>query len=192
MKDQKEIIKYSGIVFLFFLIVGFLIPYTGDDWNNLLHNGSLTGIIKTAISAYNTFEGRFFSRIFDLFLIYYKPFWVIINALGMTFLYFFIAKIVKIKKSILYVFIASSLLLIDEESFSQIYVWLTGNITYFIPMLFILLIIYLNKNIFKKNSNIKYPKYLYVLLPILSFISSMFVENVSVGIITTLILIIIY
>ena len=53
------------IIFVFFLSIGFLIPYTGDDWNNLInHNGNLKFIIQSAIFNYNLFEGRFFSRIF--------------------------------------------------------------------------------------------------------------------------------
>ena len=34
-KDLKIILL---IIFVFFLSIGFLIPYTGDDWNNLINH----------------------------------------------------------------------------------------------------------------------------------------------------------
>lgn len=183
------------IIFVFFLSIGFLIPYTGDDWNNLInHNGNLKFIIQSAIFNYNLFEGRFFSRIFVFLFNYYKPLWVIINAFGMAFLYYFMTK-VSIKSNKIFMFLLTflCLLLVDRETFSQIYVWITGNTTYFIPFLFMIFIIYINRDIFEeKNTNFKYNKIWLIVLPILSFVFSMFVENVSVGIITTIILILIY
>lgn len=194
MKKINNEYIYLGIVFIFFLLVGILIPYTGDDWNNLLFNGSLKSIIKISVNNYNSFEGRFFSRLFDLIFNYYKPIWIIINAFGMTLLYYFINKMVNVRKlSFLSALIIESLLLVDEETFSQVYVWITGNTTYFIPMIFLVFIIYINRQIFdNKKTAISYKKYMYIVLPILSFISCMFVENVAVGIISTFILIIVY
>ena len=193
-KIDKETFTYLALIFCLFIIIGFLIPYTGDDWNNLLHNGSLREIINIAKSNYNTFEGRFFSRISVLLLNYYKPIWVMLNAFGMLFLYYFIVKISGSKnKTFLLILIIEALILVDEETFSQIYVWITGNTTYFIPMIYLLILIYINKKIFNKGKNIiKYNKFLYILFPILSFIFSMFVENVSVGIISVCLLVIIY
>lgn len=192
MKKGKDIKFYCALVFIFFLILGFLVPYTGDDWNNILYDGKISTMIKIAVDSYNSFEGRFFSRVFDLVFVYYKPIWVIVNACGMTFLYYFINKMVNSKKkSFFLVFILESLLLVDEETFSQVYVWITGNTTYFIPMIFLIFLIYINRNIFN-DSDIKYNKIFYIIIPILSFINSMFVENVTVGIITVYILVIVY
>lgn len=193
-KIDKKIYMYMVVIFCLFIIIGFLIPYTGDDWNNILHNGSLKNIIKLAVNNYNTFEGRFFSRISVLLLNYYKPIWVLLNGFGMTFLYYFIVKISGVKnKTFLLVLIIESLLLVDEETFSQIYVWITGNITYFVPMMYLIFLIFINKQIFDKERKIiKYNKFSYIFFPILSFIFSMFVENVSVGIISVCLLIIIY
>ena len=162
MKKINNEYIYLGIVFIFFLLVGILIPYTGDDWNNLLFNGSLKSIIKISVNNYNSFEGRFFSRLFDLIFNYYKPIWIIINAFGMTFLYYFINKMVNVRKlSFLSALIIESLLLVDEETFSQVYVWITGNTTYFIPMIFLVFIIYINRQIFdNKKTAISYKKYI--------------------------------
>ena len=192
---KKQILIILSATFLFFLLVGFLIPYTGDDWNNLIgHNGNFSIMIETAISNYNTFEGRFFSRIFDFIFNYYKPLWIVINAFGMTFLCYFMMKLsIKNSKKFLCILVLLCLLCVDRETFSQIYAWITGNTTYFIPFLFLILIIYLNKNIFNDSyDEVKTNKLLLILLPILSFIFSMFVENVTVGIITAYILILVY
>lgn len=193
MKKVDKHIIILGLVFCFFFIIGILIPYTGDDWNNLLgHNGNLAVMIKYAINNFNTFEGRFFSRIFDLIFNYYRILWVFVNALGMAFLYHFMCKIISSKKSFIAILIIESLLLLDKETFSQIYVWITGNTTYFIPFLFMIFLIYINRDIFEDSEGNKLNIILKILLPIFSFIFSMFVENVSVGIITTCSLIIIY
>lgn len=192
MKKNKNIVILA-LIFLFFLIIGFLIPYTGDDWNNLIgHNGNLSIMINSAVSNFKTFEGRFFSRIFVFIFNYYKLLWVFVNAVCMTFLYYFICKIVSAKKSFTMVLIIEALLLIDKETFSQIYVWITGNVTYFIPFIFMLFLIYINRDIFESKDEYKINKVLKFFLPILGFIFSMFVENVSVGIITVCLLIIIF
>lgn len=193
MKKLDKDIVVLGLIFCFFFIIGILIPYTGDDWNNLLgHNGNLAVMIKYAINNFNTFEGRFFSRIFDFIFNYYRILWVFVNAFGMTFLYHFMNKVISSKKSFITILIIEALLLVDRETFSQIYVWITGNTTYFIPFIFMIFLIYINRDIFDDNSNCKISIILKIFLPFLSFIFSMFVENVSVGIITACLLIIIY
>ena len=192
MKKNKNIIILA-LVFLFFLIIGFLIPYTGDDWNNLIgHNGKLSIMINAAIYNFKTFEGRFFSRIFVFIFNYYKLLWVVVNALCMTFFYYFLTKMISTKKSFIMLLIIEALLLIDRETFSQIYVWITGNSTYFIPFIFMIFLIYINRDIFEDDSKNELNKFLKIFLPILSFIFSMFVENVSVGIITVCLLIIVF
>ncbi len=193
MKKLDKYVKVLGLVFCFFFVIGLLIPYTGDDWNNLLgHNGNISIMIKAAIDNFNTFEGRFFSRIFDFIFNYYRIFWAIVNAFGMTFLYHFMHKMISSKKSFILVLIIESLLLVDKETFSQIYVWITGNTTYFIPFVFMIFLIYINRDIFYLDSGSNTNIFIKIILPLLSLIFSMFVENVSVGIIITCLLIIIY
>lgn len=193
MKKVNKHIVVLSLIFCFFFIIGILIPYTGDDWNNLLgHNGNISIMIKTAIDNFNTFEGRFFSRIFDFIFNYYRILWVFVNAFGMTFLYHFMHKMISSKKSFISVLIIEALLLVDKETFSQIYVWITGNTTYFVPFIFMIFLIYMNRDIFDNNNDDKINIVLKIFLPFLSFIFSMFVENVSVGIIISCLLIIIY
>ena len=64
LKNKVNI--YIVLIFVFTLIFSLLIPMGGDDWGNYLRKGaSFSNIISTAQSFYMTFEGRFFSRIFD-------------------------------------------------------------------------------------------------------------------------------
>ena len=190
---EKPIIGYCIFTFVLFLIIGFLIPLTGDDWNNVIgHEGNFQIMINSAKYNYITFEGRFFSRIFDFIFCYYKYIWVIVNALGMTFIYYCIVKITNNKKSsYLPVLILEALLLVDEETFSQVYVWVTGNTTYFMPVIFMFIILFIKRDTFNKI-NVKYNKLLYVILPLLSFMFSMFVEPATVALLSVFILIIIY
>lgn len=194
MKENKKIFIQCLIVFIFFMFIGIIIPYSGDDWGNALGDGTLLSTIKTAIQCYNTFEGRFFSRIFVTLLNYYKILWIFVNAISMTVIYYFILKLVKPKNFVFTsVLILDLILLIDEETFAQVYAWITGNITYLIPTAFLMFLIYFNRNIFNETKKrIKTKKIYYFILPILTFMFSMFVENVTLGIITVLLLIVVY
>lgn len=194
MKEKKKFLLECFLIFVFFMFIGIVIPHSGDDWGNALNSGSIIDAVNTAIGCYKSFEGRFFSRIFDNILNYYKVIWIFINAISMTLIYYCTVKLVKPKNlTFISVVAIDLLLLIDEEAFAQVYAWITGNITYLIPTAFFMLIIYLNRDIFTKDyKEIKHNKLLYFILPICSFVFSMFVENVALGIITAYILIIIY
>lgn len=194
MEGKKKFLLECFLIFIFFMFIGIVIPHTGDDWGNALSSGAIVDAVNTAVGCYKSFEGRFFSRIFDSILNHYKVLWIFINAISMTLIYYCTVKLVKPKNlTFISVLIIDLLLLIDEEAFAQVYAWITGNITYLIPTAFFMLIIYLNRDIFSKDyKEIKHNKLLYLVLPCCSFIFSMFVENVTLGIITAYILIIVY
>lgn len=178
-KENKKIdLIFTIIVFILFLFISSTSPLMGDDWGNYINgSGGVSESIKYAIYSYQDYEGRFFSRIFINILTYYKYLWNIINPLVISIIYYLILKVSKHKdKYITPSLVLLSFLLVDVEAFRQIYVWLAGNITYLIPCITVFLLLYLNEN---NNKN----KILYYLLPIISFITSMFVETVSVGIV---------
>lgn len=171
------------LVALLFVFLGICIPYGGDDWGNyLFKNSSLSEILSNAVKFYMTYEGRFFSRIFDTLLVPHSIIHMIINvSLVICLIYFMYNSFENKNRSFFLHVIILMILCVDRETFSQVYVWKTGNITYFIPMVYAFYLIFLGWK-FQLSDNSNYKKWYYLLIP-LTIIFSMFVENVSVVII---------
>ncbi len=174
---------YPILLFIFTLVISLLIPRMGDDWLNLLTNGfSFSEIIDHSINYYMYWEGRIFSRIALCLLVPNQIIWAIINAGLMTAFYVMIIKIIGVKyKKILYPLILLVILALEPSTFAQMYIWKTGNITYFIPLVYMIYLIYIRRGLLE-GDEIKYSKLEYLLIP-LTFVLSMFIETISVGII---------
>lgn len=187
----KSIFLYL-ILFLFMFIVGLLMPLGGDDWNNYLNGKEgFLFIIEVAKSSYLSFEGRFFSRIFDSLLVPHQVIWSLINAFMFSFVYYALLKIIKPKnKTLIKPLLLSALLFIDFEAFAQVYIWKTGNITYFFPFFFAIFLIFYKRKSF--DLFVKDKWYMFLILPLLAFFFSMFVETMTVGIIMICLLFIIF
>lgn len=188
MKKICEILKkplsiYMIVLFIFTFLFSILIPYGGDDWNNYLYKGaSILDAFKEAKLSYFNYEGRFFSRIFDILLVPNQFLWALINATLMMILYYMMVKILNVKQTkLLLPLLLMAILFVDIQTYAQVYVWKTGNITYFIPMVFAMFLIYVRRNLFNEDDVIL-RKTDYLLIP-LTFIFSMFVETLSVGIV---------
>lgn len=180
---KKPLFWYCIILFVFAFLMGILLPLGGDDWNNYLNGQcSFDCIIRIAQSAYMTFEGRFFSRICDSLFVPHQLIWAFTSAGMLTFVYYALIKIINPKKTFIMPLLLLSLLLVDAEAFAQVYVWKTGNITYFFPLFFTIFLIWYKKDCFKVDKKDKW--YMFLILPIITFFFSMFVENMTVGIIT--------
>jgi len=180
IKDNKIVV----ITFIFTLIVSVLVPLLGDDWGNVCSENNLKTYVEVAIGSFKTFEGRFFSRIMDLIFVNNKWLWNIANPIMMSLLVYFIIKIIKPSdknKRILSLLVFLGIFLVDKEISNQVYFWVVGNATYFVPMLYAIFLLFIYNKVFEGNLEVE--KWQYVLL-IPSFIFSLFVENVSVGIIT--------
>jgi len=181
---KNDLFLYCLFIFLFFFVVSLLLPYGGDDWNNLLDGatGKISNIINIAVADFMTWEGRFFSRICLGFFVPKLFIWSVLNAGIMTFIFFVFIKIIKPKNKLIIPLLLAGLLFVDFETFAQVYVWKTGNITYLFPMFYVALLLYCRKELL--DGEVKKDKwYAFLLLPILALPFSMFVENVSVGII---------
>ena len=180
-KRQNRVYIYILLIFVFTLSFSLLIPIGGDDWGNFLQKGkSLLEIFEGAKNFYFTWEGRFFSRILLFLLIPNEIVWAFLNASLMSILFYFMYKILNIDDKYLPLLLMC-LLFVDFETYSQVYVWRTGNITYFIPMVYAFLLIFIRRKvIFSGDDSIH--KLDYLLIPF-SLIFCMFTENVAVGII---------
>lgn len=188
LKNKANI--YVILIFAFTLIFSLLIPMGGDDWGNYLRKGaSFTEIISTAKSFYVTFEGRFFSRVFDFLLVPNGLLLAIIKSCLMALLFYLMYKIFNVKDKYL-PFILMGILFVDFETFAQVYVWRTGCVTYLFPMVYAFILIFIRrKNIFGDDCKTEWWSYLFIPL---TFVFSMFTENTALAIIFVCLLNIIY
>ena len=181
---KKKIFFIS--IFLFFVLIFFLSPISGDDWGNYIEGSrGLYKSITEAIGMYFSWEGRFISRILINILTYHKVLWNFVNSLVITGTIFLIIKIINPKKIIIYLLSLLIFLLMNIYTFSQVIPWLAGNITYLFPIPLLLLYFYF---IFSNKKDNR----LIVLFSILNLIMTMFVEHMAIILIFSNILFIIY
>lgn len=184
---KKENIKYF-LLALFFMFILFLSPISGDDWGNYIEGSQgIRHIFGNAIGMYFDWEGRFISRILINLLTYHKILWNIVNSLMMVGIIYYTVNLINPKNKKL-VFTLSTLvvLMMNIFTFSQVVVWVAGNITYLfvIPMM-----LYYFYQILRdeKCTKLKFSIYIF-----LNIIIPMFVEHMAVILVIGNILILIY
>ena len=160
---------------LFFLFILFLSPISGDDWGNYLVGSlGLRHMIGQAIGMYFSWEGRFLNRILINLLTYHKFLWNIVNSLVLVSIIFLSSCIYPFKnKKMIMILLFLSILFMNVFTFSQVVVWIAGNLTYL--FVFPLLLLYI-KLLYQKV--IFSPKQV-VFLFFLNFIIPMFVEHMG-------------
>ena len=78
-------------IFIFFLIIFFLSPISGDDWGNYIEGSrGLYKSITEAIGMYFSWEGRFISRVLINILTYHKVLWNIVNSFNTIITFIFL------------------------------------------------------------------------------------------------------
>lgn len=172
---KKENIKYILLI-VFFTILLFLSPISGDDWGNyLVGKEGLRHIFGNAIGMYFDWEGRFISRLLINFFTYYKSIWNIVNAICIVGIIYLIEKIINPKnRKMTFLLTLLIILLMNIYTFSQVVVWVAGNITYlFVVPLLLYYFYYLLKE--EKQSTIRI-----ICFSILNFIMPMFIEHMGV------------
>ena len=175
-------------IFVFFLIIFFLSPICGDDWGNYLEG--IRGIrhsFGNAVGMYFDWEGRFVSRVLINILTSNKILWNILNSFIIVSIIYLIIKIINPKnKKIIYLLSFLTILLMNIYTFSQVIVWLAGNITYLFVIPLLLFYFYYTYN------DLDNKKYKVVIFSFLNFIMTMFVEHMALVLITSNIIFIIY
>lgn len=184
---MKKYFKYIGI-FLFFLIVFYLVPISGDDWGNyLVGSNGLRHSLGVALGMYFDWEGRLVSRIFINILTYHKWAWNILNALLVAATIYMGERFVSKKaKPISFLLLILVFFLINPYTFSQTMTWVAGNITYFfiVPVLLFYFFYLINHD--------KYNKFLLIVFLFINLFGTMFVENMALVLICGNILLIVY
>lgn len=174
--------------FIIFLYIGSKTPLAGDDWA-FANNANNSGVLNSAISMFYGWEGRFMTLISIHFLIQYPMLWVIINAMMYAGIILIILKILKDKIGFLELAVLIFLVFSVKDNIRmEVYTWMTGSVYYGIPlfMSFIyLFILYLTD--FGKQPKIKH----YVLITLPAFYLPLGMENISIAVLITSLLILI-
>ncbi len=182
---MKKYMKYV-MIFLCFMVLFYLSPISGDDWANYIAGSDgLRRSLGVALGMYFDWEGRLISRVFINILTYHKWLWNIVNAGVVTGTIFMSEKFGGKKK---FIFPLAVLLILgmNPYMFSQVIVWLAGNITYMFIVPVLLFYIYFVLN------NDKYNKWFVVIFSLVNLFGVMFVENMAVVFVIANIAILLY
>lgn len=170
---MKKYSKYVGI-FLLFVVIFSLAPISGDDWGNyLVGKEGIRHSLGVALGMYFDWEGRFISRIFINILTYHKWLWNIVNALLIVAFLIGVVKIVDKKRDYIFPLIVLLILGMNPYMFSQVMVWIAGNITYFFVVPIIIWYFYY------LISNDNYNKWFVPIFSLVNLLGVMFVENMA-------------
>ena len=189
---NNKILFCTLLVFISFLLISYFVPLTGDDWTNAnFRTNNIINIIALAYDKYFMHEGRFMSRIFVMLFTNTKWIWNISNALMISIVYYISIKLIK-PKNILFTssIYLLSMFLIENTAFTQSYLWVTGNATYFLPLFLFLLYIYLIRKVFDNQFN--FDKRVIIISIIINLLVPTMVEHISVALVCANILLLLY
>lgn len=184
---MKKYYKYLSLC-LFFIVIFFLSPLSGDDWGNyIVGSEGVRYSLEVAVELYFNWEGRFISRVLINILTYHKWLWNIINALVITGTIYMGMKFVgKKPKKFIFPLMSAVILLMNLYTFSQTITWVAGNITYFFIVPVLLWYFYYLLN------NDDYNKFFTFICVLINLFGTMFVENMALVLVGGNILLILY
>lgn len=171
---KKKLINNKWLIASFFVIFFFtlLFPYSGDDWQWAVGELSIERIIGFSTNA--NLNGRYLGNIFVILLT--KN--ILIRGIIMSLTLAGILHIISKKFNVNYLVIATALLLIPREIMKQSVVWSSGFANYTISTLFLLITLIL---IIRSYKEATFNAKLSVVNIILCFASSLFIENLTIG-----------
>ena len=191
MKKTIELIQKNKdaiiltVLFFIMLAISYLFPVTHDDWFWSSSQG-----IELLKSHFQTTNGRWAGNLLILLLSRHRLLRSITIAVFLTLLVQLIKKITGSNKTSTYAII-SLLLVMPIKILAQAVAWTSGFANYVPPVVLFLLFMYLNKNVFKgKEPGIK-NWFAIIMLP-LGFVSTLFMENITIYILIVSIVLFIY
>lgn len=162
------------MIFMFILLCYFF-PYSGDDWAW----GTQIGIDRLS-TWFDNYNGRYAGNLLILILSRSKIIRIIVETLAFVLIVRYIYKITNTKNKS-YILISSILLLLMPVTIlRETVTWASGFANYVLPILLILFIIYKNIELLNNKQSFNDKNILKLILYfIISFIGSLFIENVT-------------
>lgn len=180
--------KYYILLFLLFTLLCYFFPYSGDDWAW----GTQIGIDRLIIW-FDNYNGRYAGNLLILAITRSKLLRIIIESLAFALIIKYIYKITNTKNKTCILISVLLLLLMPVTILRESVTWAAGFANYVLPILLILFIIYKNIYLLDKKQN-KEDKNILKLIWyfVISFIGSLFIENITLYNLFLIFIILIY
>ena len=173
MKKNWKLYLFYAFIFIFLFVLSYYFPYSNDDWSW----GSQSGLNRL-YSGYKDYNGRYLGNTLAIILTRSN----ILKSLFMSITYFgigyLIKRIVNKNNNGIMIFSILMLFLINKCVFRETIVNTCGFINYTFNMFLVLIFIAYIKDVFKKV-NFKEKWYNLILLFILGFSSTLFMEHIT-------------
>lgn len=180
--------KFVILMIMMFILLCYLFPYSGDDWAW----GTQIGIDRLS-TWFDNYNGRYAGNLLILVLTRSKLLRVIVESLTFVLIVKYIYKVNNTKNKSYVLISVLLLLLMPVTILRESVTWASGFANYVLPILLILFIIYKNIELLdnKQSFNDKNPLKL-VWYFIISFVGSLFIENITLYNLFLIIVILIY
>ena len=182
--NKKNI--FNIIMFILLTIICYMFPYTHDDWAWGTHIG-----LDRLNSLFYNYNGRWLGNLLAILLTRSRIFRAFIISITLSLIVYMIEKNVSFKNKTSKYILISLLLLMPVNIIAQSIAWTAGFTNYVIPVLIVLLIIYLNKNVFSNEETNISNKWILPLL-LLGFCCSLFMEHMTIYNVILSIVIVVY
>ena len=176
--NEKKIFNKKNIFFIILFIILFIIsymfPYAHDDWAW----GSSIGIERLN-SLFDGYNGRWLGNLSVLLLTRNRILKAFITSIVLTYIMVYIKKLINYEnKNSIYLSILL-MILMPVSIIAQSIAWVSGFTNYVIVILFLLMYINFNKNIFT-NKKVEIDNKFIVLFLLLGFANSLFIEHITI------------
>lgn len=185
-KNLTAFIIISIIAVVYFGVLAYLFPYSGDDWSW----GGVRGV-EWLKSGFQDLNGRYSGNLLVMLLTRVPACKVIIMSLSYYLVCFFSFRFSGSKHISSFIFSLFSFFTVSSGVISQAIVWTSGFSNYVPPIILIMGYILLVSNIIKDEMP-SYRKYLPILTFIIGLIGAMFMENLTIYSVIVAIGVIIY
>ncbi len=173
LKSNKKNVLFFSSLFLAFVVLTYLFPYSGDDWAW----GSEIGIERLE-NWFHNYNGRYAGNLLVLLLTRSQILKVIVIASSLFLICYLPKAYTNSNRLTLSMFSAFLLLLVPKQIFVQAISWTSGYSNYIPPILITFVYFILVRNIFNVERPV-YKKSLYIITFLMGFISTLFMENVT-------------
>lgn len=161
------------IALLFFGVMAFLFPYSGDDWAW----GSIMGNSRLEMF-FDNYNGRYFGNFLVLAITRSEVLKIVLMAVSYLFSCWLCYKYSGSKKTSVLVFSIFTFLLMSKLVFAQSVVWASGYSNYVPSAIISVGYLYMVKNI-TGQAVPEYPKGLVVATLLMGFSGALFMENIT-------------
>ena len=171
---NKKTIGISVFLFLIFLFFVYLFPYSGDDWAW----GSQVGLDRL-LENFDNYNGRYVGNLLVMVLTRSKFINMVFTGISLVCVCLFPKIFSSTKSTLPYLFGITLFFLIPTAMFEQTIVWTSGFTNYVPSILLVFIYFILIKDLFEKDTPPKFHWLSQVAAFFIGFVSSLFMENVT-------------